>query len=388
MPTQTKFDMKSFNPDAFGYIVDRIPNLRASELQKSAAVGPDGELRGAFTHDGTVYATLTQKGLLEGDAVNYDGETDIEATSTKTYEQGVFVVGRAQAWTEKDFSDDVSGQDFMQNVAQQVAEHQAYLREKELLSILKGVFAMKGEKNGEFVAAHTHDVTGEGDGLVAAESLNTALQKASGQNKRLFSLVFMHSMVATHLENLKLLNYLVYTDGEGISRQLDVGTWNGRTVIVTDELPVERGYYAAQEGDPGALKVGEGVTLQNVKKGDFYPENVAAGSFVLPGERYTTYALGRGAIRREAVSAKVPFEMSRDPRVSGGVDTLYMRMRDAFRVMGLSYTRQNQKTNSPTDAELADGANWELIHSGEATESERSYYNHKGVAIARLLSRG
>ena len=33
------------------------------------------------------------RGLLDGDAVNYDGETDITATSTKTFEQGMVVVG-------------------------------------------------------------------------------------------------------------------------------------------------------------------------------------------------------------------------------------------------------------------------------------------------------
>ena len=386
--SETKFDFKSFNPNAFGYIVGRIPNLRTNELQKSAAVGRDSDLLGAFSHDGTVYATLTQKGLLEGEAVNYDGESDIEATSTKTYDQGVVAVGRAQAWTEKDFSDDVSGQDFMQNVAEQVAERQYELREKELLCILKGIFAMKGAKNLEFVQAHTHDVTALGDGHMAAETLNNALQKASGANKRLFSLVFMHSLVATHLENLQLLNYLVYTDSEGISRQLDVGTWNGRTVIVTDELPVEKGYYLADENTPGAVKIGDGVTLASVKKGDFYPDGAATDMLVVPGERYTTYVLGRGAIRREAVPVKAPFEMSRDPKTNGGLDTLYMRMRDAFRVMGISYVKQNQKTNSPTDEELADGANWELVNSGEASESERSYYNHKGIAIARIFSRG
>ena len=64
------------------------------------------------------------RGLLDGDAVNYDGQTDITATSTKTFEQGVVVVGRAKAWVEKDFSYDITGGvDFMQNIAEQVGEY-------------------------------------------------------------------------------------------------------------------------------------------------------------------------------------------------------------------------------------------------------------------------
>ena len=60
------------------------------------------------------------RGLLDGQAVNYDGQTDITATSTKTLEQGVVVTGRA--WN--DFSYDITGgQDFMENVSQQVAEY-------------------------------------------------------------------------------------------------------------------------------------------------------------------------------------------------------------------------------------------------------------------------
>ena len=32
----TKFDSKSFNPEAFGKYVDRIPNVKKNELQRAA----------------------------------------------------------------------------------------------------------------------------------------------------------------------------------------------------------------------------------------------------------------------------------------------------------------------------------------------------------------
>ena len=42
---------------------------------------------------------------------------------------------------------------------------------------------------------------------------------------------------------------------------------------------------------------------------------------------------------------------------------------------------------SPTDAELENGANWELVNSmGDA--GQRQYINHRAIPIARILSRG
>lgn len=84
---------------------------------------------------------MAVRGLLDGEAVNYDGQTDITATSTKTFEQGVVVIGRAKAWVEKDFSFDITGGvDFMNNVAQQVADYWQDIDQDTILAVLKGVF--------------------------------------------------------------------------------------------------------------------------------------------------------------------------------------------------------------------------------------------------------
>ena len=99
-----KFDAKSFNPQAFKYKADRIPRTRMNEMRKSRVLTGNPDIRAVFTtQDGTAYARLAMRGLLDGDAVNYDGQTDITATSTKTFEQGVVVVGRAKAWVERIF---------------------------------------------------------------------------------------------------------------------------------------------------------------------------------------------------------------------------------------------------------------------------------------------
>jgi len=343
-----KFDAKSFNPQAFKYKADRIPRTRMNEMRKSRVLTGNPDIRAVFTtQDGTAYARLAMRGLLDGDAVNYDGQTDITATSTKTFEQGVVVVGRAKAWVEKDFSYDITGgQDFMDNVAKQVADYWQDIDQDTLLAILRGVFAMTSTKGAEFVKKHTYEV----DGPMEATTLNSATAQACGDHKKKFSMIFMHSVVSTNLENLNLLTALKYTDKEGVTRDLTLYTWNGKLVIVDDGMPTEQA-----EG----------------------------GSTV-----YTSYVLGEGTINYEDIGAKVPYEMARDPKTNGGQDTLYTRQRKVFAPFGLSYEKAKQASLSPTDDELADGTNWDLVHSGEATEAERSYVNDKVIAIARIKSKG
>lgn len=346
-----KFDAKSFNPQAFGKYIENIPKLKRSELINSKALKTNNEIKEVFSaQTGTGYAVLPMYGRIDGDVLNYDGETDIIPNVTKTFERGVVVIGRANAWLETDFSDDiVGGANFMDNVAKQVSEYFDDVDQSTILSILKGIFSMTGTENLEFVNKHTFDIsslTGD-NAVVGPTTLNTAIQKVSGDNKYRFGIVIMHSAVATNLENMNLLTYLKQTDSQGIQRDLSLATWNGRVVLVDDGMPTETN---------------------------------SAGDTI-----YTTYVLGEGAFDFADIGAKVPFEIYRDPKTNGGQDTLYARTRKCFAPYGISYIKKNQLTLSPTDDELADGNNWELVNDGA---DSKTYIDHKGIAIARIISQG
>lgn len=395
----SQFDAKTFNGQVFGRYVNRIPNLKRNELLKAGVLEVRNDLKSMLADQtGGNYITIPLKGLLDGAALNYDGNTDITATSTKTYTQSMIVIGRAKAWTEKDFSFDITGEDFMDNVAAQISEYWEAVDQDTMLAILKGIFAMTGTGNIDFVNNHTSDIT-EADTSVDAgankagiSTLNNAIQKASGDNKSTFTLSFMHSAVATNLENLNQLAFLKYTDKDGITRDLAIATWNGRVVIIDDSMPHQTGYYASTQGTTGAVKVvasgaGAGeVNLADVKKTDFYPSAVAANDYVIAGDKYITYVLGRNAFTYCDCGAKVPYEMYRDPKTAGGADTLYTRQRKLFAPKGISFTKASMTSLSPTDAELATGSNWELVNDGAA--SNKTYINHKAIAIARIISRG
>jgi len=348
----SKFDSKSFNPQAFGAYVELIPQLKKNELLKSGVLRGNSQIKNTFSSQtGTAYSVIPMYGLIDGVPQNYDGQTDIEANTTTTYERGVVVIGRSQAWTEMDFSEDITGGvGFMSNVAAQISKYWESVDQDTMLNILTGVFSMTGSKNLDFVNKHTLDISTVDDGVMTPSTLNTAIQKASGDNKNKFNVVIMHSAVATNLENLNLLNYLKQTDSHGIQRDLTLATWNGRTVLIDDSIPIE------DSGD---------------------------GSY-----KYTTYILGSGAFDYVNIGAKVPYEMNRDPKTKGGIDTLYTRQRKVFAPFGFSYTKASQATLSPTDDELKDGTNWELVHDGNETVSKRKYINHRAIPIARIISKG
>jgi len=392
------FDAKYFNAEVFQKYIDRIPNPRKTELLKSRAIRNRPELAQVMKDEvGGNYISTPLKGLIGGAALNYDGNTNITADSTVTYMHSRVVVGRAKAWSELDFSYDITGgMDFMENIAQQVNDYWNEVDQDTLVAVLVGIFNMTGAANLEFVENHTYDATGVTNsenkvGLMDGTTLNTAIQRACGDQKGKFTMAIMHSVVATNLENLKILVYAKYNDADGIQRDVGIATLNGRMVLIDDSMPVLNGYVTATSTTPGALLVvasgattGQ-ITVANVKKGDFYPAGVAADDYVLPETHYVTFVLGDGAIELTDCGAKVPYEMDRNPATNGGQDLLYSRQRKAWAPYGISFTKASMASASPTDAELENGANWELVKSAGTTTQ---YISHKVIPIARIISLG
>ena len=400
------FDSKLFNGEVFQKYVDRIPNTKLNELVKSSAIRQRPELASSMSDQvGGNYLTTPLTGLISGSIpLNYDGVTNITSQSTKTFSHSRVVVGRANAWTEKDFSYDITGGvDFMENVAQQISEYWDEVDQDTIVAIMQGVFSMSDTAGAKFVQKHTSNVTAitnsEGKvGLMDATTLNTAIQKACGDNKGKFSMAIMHSKVATNLENLKVLVYLKYNDANGMERELNLATLNGRLVLIDDSMPhaedestatyaktsdteiVTGKTYYTRSGSSGNY-VYTPVAQPDVANIGSYYEKTAEGQIA-----YTTYVFGDGAIEFTNCGAKVPYEMQRDPKTNGGQDTLYSRQRKCFAPYGISFTKAQMASLSPTDAELKNGANWELVNSNEAGNKE--YIDDKAIPIAQIISLG
>ena len=144
------FDNKIFNTEVFNKYTQRIPNLRKNELLKSRALVTRNDLKAAMTDQG--------------------------------------------------------GVDFMENIAAQVVDYWDEIDQDTILAILKGIFSMTGTGNKPFVDNHTADITKELEAnTMGATTLNTAMQRALGDNKSKFSLAIMHSAVSKRfkISNIK-----------------------------------------------------------------------------------------------------------------------------------------------------------------------------------------
>ena len=347
-----KFDEKTWNSDVFQKYLNKLPSEKLNMFVKSGILRKNQSLAARLKDGvGGNYLIEPIKGNLDGKVINYDGKTDITATSRKTFEQGKIVCGRAKAWTEKDFSTDISGEEFMpyNSLAGEVKEYFEGVDQDDILAILEGIFKMADEAGVKFVAKHTNDISAIGEGVVGAGTLNKTITKASGDRKEIFTMAIMHSDVACDLETLQLLAFMTYTDANGVERELALATWNGRLVIVDDDCPVIEGE-------------GEGAK-----------------------STYVTYILGKDFIEYADCGAKVPNEMDRNPEKNGGEDTLYVRQRHLYAPKYISFTRTHMESLSPTPEELADGENWEIVNDGNA--ESKTYINDKFIPVARIISK-
>ena len=304
------FDKKNFNSEVFAKYMERVPRVKQNALLTSGIFRTRNDLKSLFAEQtGGNYASVPMSGLISGTPDNYDGSTNISADSLDTYLQSMIVVGRAHSWVERDFSFDITGKDFMAEIASQVGNYWDDVDQSTILSILKGIF---GVTINRFNTDHTLDITSEATTTVDATTLNTAIQKAAGANKNIFKMAIMHSTVATNLENLQVLNYFKANDANGMQRDVALATWNGRTVLIDDEVPTSNvettaGVYgatittAASAGDKINVN---GIELTWIANG----ETPAAGEIALPSTNSAT---------NEASALATALNASTDTRVSG-----------------------------------------------------------------------
>ena len=337
------FDSKNFNSEVFGKYMETVPRVKQNALLKAGVLRQRQDLAALLTEQtGGNFISVPMVGHIGGTALNYDGSTNITATGLETFLASMIVVGRAKAWLEKDFAYDMTGHDFMEDIAAQVVEYWDDVDQATILATLAGIF---GVTAGSFSTKHTLDITSASTKTVGAGTLNTAIQKACGDNKDIFTVAIMHSVVATNLENQQLLDYWKYTDANGMERNTNMASWNGRTVFVDDDVPVDTS---------GTNPV------------------------------YTTYVLGADAFDYVDCGAKVPVEVFRDPTTAGGQDMLITRQRKIFQPKGFKFVQPSTPIVSPTDVQLATAARWTVVTDSAGT----GLFDTKAIPFVQIKSEG
>jgi len=337
------FDSKNFNSDVFTKYLETVPRVKQNAFLKAGILRNRGDLKNSLVDQvGGNFISVPMTGLIGGTALNYDGATNITSTGLETFLQNMIVVGRSKAWKEYDFTADIAGKDFMGEIAKQVSNYWDDVDQATILATLKGIF---GVSTDNFSTNHTLDISAETNAYVDATTLNTAVQKAAGANKNLYTLAIMHSVVATNLENLQVLNYFKANDDKGMQRDVAMATWNGRTVLIDDDVPVDT------SGD---------------------------------SPKYTTYILGQNAFDYVDAGAKVPTETWRDPHTAGGYEELITRQRKVFAPKGFSFVMPTPAVVSPVNSELETADNWTVVTNTAGT----GYFDSKAIPFARIISLG
>ena len=350
-----KFRGKVFNANVFEKYMQTLESTKENALINSAIFKTVNKYRSKLSEQaGGYFITEPIKGRIGGTSVNYDGATDIPAGNERdTYYQTKIALGRANSWGEDDFTTELTGENFKAE-AGEIKEYWDTEKQGIALSMLKGIFAMTGNDN--FATKHTYEVNGN----LAADDCNKASQKALGDKKAKLSVLFTHSAVSTNLEGLNLINFLKYTDKDGIERELTIGQYNGKTVIVDDDMPTE---------DVEAV---EADASKGIAAADAYT-------------KYTSYMFENGFFEFEDVGVEVPTELVRDARTRGGHTDIISRVRYVIVPKYISYKTTTAK--SPTNSALETGSNWEVVNNGE-TGSNKKYVDSKLIPVVRIISRG
>lgn len=326
-----------FDAELFLQAWESAPDPVKTAMLNSGALVEDPTIASLIQNDGNLY-TIPFYNALEGNEVNYDGKTDITSTETSADSQTGVVYGRAAGHTARNFVAELSGADPLGNIVNSVADFWAKKRQAKVIGILNGIFDITGDADW---AKHTVNIAKASGAAakIAETTLNDVMTDTLGDNKSLYSMAIMHSNVAKTLENIQALEYWKQTDANGIQRPMRLASANGLLVVIDDSVPVD-------------------TSVANLPK-------------------YTTYLLGKGVLRTAKGRVDVPVEKVREATKNGGQDTLITRLRRTIHPNGFSFKVPDTGwSESPTDAQLFDKANWVRK------------FNHKAIPMARLITNG
>ena len=311
----------SFDPEVFtGYISERDP-INPQLINSGVVIPAPANVANSLANENNV-VTIRFYQPFSGDALNYDGETDNTPVTLSGSKMTAMAYRRMKAWTEQDYTHELTGANDLSNMARSIGSYQAKENQKTLLSIFKALEGVTA------FSAHVNDIALTSAGTVGdinklgADNAIVAMQEALGDHMEEFQLWFMHSAVYTDLVRQGFANDVVIKSGK------------------MDESPFPR-YF-----------LGKPVIID---------DSATAISNVTTGKTdYHTYLCGTGLIMTAPVRIDVPNYVEYDAEDNGGVTKLYTKWGRLLHPYGFSFDADAVSKESPTNAELGTSANWSM----------------------------
>lgn len=231
----------------------------------------------------------------------------------------------AQVWSVNHLAKVISGDDPMQAIIDLVADYWARIDEGIVVSCLKGIFAAASMAGNKLTIASEVNANASAATRLNGATFVDATVKLGDRGDRLTA-VAMHSATEAALRKLDLIDFVPDSEGKA-----QIRTFQGRRVIVDDNLPVRNGttdglVYTTYLFGPGAFGKGAAALNSEPLQGGFGTEGV---------------------------------EMARVPLDSDTV--LINRRRYILHPRGVKFNSAAVAGDSPTNAELENGANWTRV---------------------------
>lgn len=313
-----------FNP----YVVNRTMELSA--LYQSGILSTNSELQ-ALASGGGRTLNMPFWNDLDGDD---EVLSDTEALTPAKIDAGQDVavkLFRGKAWAANDLAGDLAGSDPMAAIGDRVSTYWTRRMQGTLISSLQGAFKSAS------MADLIEDVSTE-DGNTAGEAAKAGADVIIEGAQRLgdamggLTAIVVHSRVYSNLKKLRVLEFQ-----KDPVTGLDFATFDGKRVIVDDGVPVEAG--------------------------------------TTSGFKYTSYLFGNGAVGyADGTPADVQTETDRDKLA--GDDILITRKHFIVHPRGIAFTSASVTGSSPSNAQLATGANWNRV------------YDPKQIRIVKVVTNG
>lgn len=243
---------------------------------------------------------------LAGDDQVLDTNTDLTVGKIEAEQDAAVVLGRALVYGATDLSGALAGDDPMGAIGDLVAAKWNRRMQQVLINVLNGA------TNSTLMAGNVFDISAlvGNAAVIDGESMVDA-GGALGDAESQLTAVAMHSATERVLRKQGLIDYL--PDDEG---KPTIVMYQGKRVVIDDGMPVSSGVYTTYMFGPGAVGYGEG-------------------------------------------SPKVPVETSREALKNGGEEYLIQRRHFVLHPRGIRWTPdQPIDKDTPSNAELADDANW------------------------------